>query len=35
MRPFTSLWALTLLGAANYFKNLQVAEKLDTGVFFK
>lgn len=32
---FVGLWAPTLLGAANYFKNLRVAEKLDAGLSFQ
>ena len=32
---FVGLWAPTLLGAANYFKNLRVTEKLDAGLSFK
>jgi hypothetical protein len=32
---FVGLWAPTLLGAANYFKNLRVAEKLDAGLSFR
>ena len=32
---FVGLWAPTLLGAASYMKNLQVAEKLDAGLSFR
>ncbi|MFC7221818.1 hypothetical protein ACFQKF_01455 [Halalkalicoccus sp. GCM10025322] len=32
---FVGLWAPTLLGAANYFKNLRVTEKLDAGLSFQ
>ena len=32
---FVGLWAPTLFGAANYFKNLRVAEKLDAGLSFQ
>jgi hypothetical protein len=32
---FVGLWAPTLLGAASYFKNLRIAEKLDSGLSFR
>ncbi len=32
---FVGLWAPTLLGAAGYLKQLQIAEKLDAGLSFR
>lgn len=32
---FVGLWAPTLLGAASYFKQMKLAEKMDKGLSFR